>query len=67
MFKFFCSICISDKDLYANKVDEAWAYANCPDCGSLLQETFSRQAEIKDEDMTTEGYNILNGLDSNTP
>jgi len=67
MFKFFCSICISDKDLYAHTVDPNWAYANCPDCGSLLQETFSRQAETTEEDMTTAGYNILNGLDSNTP
>ena len=67
MFKFFCSVCIDDKELYATSLDSSWAYATCPDCGSLLKESFARHKDIKDEDMTTNSYNILHGLDTNTP
>lgn len=67
MFKFFCAVCIDDKELYAETLDSANAYANCPDCGTLLKESFARHEGIKDEDMTTEAYIANHGLDNNTP
>ena len=67
MFKFFCSICIDDKDLYASSLDSSWAYATCPDCQSPLKESYARHSGITDEDMTTDSYNSLHGLDNNTP
>ena len=67
MFKFFCAVCIEDKDLYASAIDSNYAYANCPGCDSLLKEVFSRHDGITDEEMTTESYKVLNGLDNNTP
>jgi hypothetical protein len=67
MFRFWCSICLDDKDLYAAVLDPYFAHADCPDCGTKLKEGYSRQPDITDEDMTTESYNSLHGLDSNTP
>lgn len=67
MFKFFCSVCIDDKELYAHAVDSAYAYATCPDCGSLLKEAFSRHPNIQLDEMTTDSYNNLHHLDNNTP
>ena len=67
MFKFWCSICIDDKDLYADSIDDNWAYAVCPDCGSALKEEFARHKGITDEEMTTESYRQRHGLDNNTP
>jgi DNA-directed RNA polymerase subunit RPC12/RpoP len=67
MFKFFCAVCVDDKDLYASSLDSSYAYANCPDCGILLKEVFARHEGITDEDMTTESYKSLNGLDNDTP
>jgi hypothetical protein len=67
MFKFWCSICIDDKELYADSVDNGWGYAICPDCGSTLKEPFSRHKGITDEEMTTESYRAIHGLDNNTP
>lgn len=67
MFKFWCSVCLDDKDLYANKIDAYLAYAICPDCGAELKEGYSRKPDITDKDMTTEAYNSLHGLDNNTP
>lgn len=62
MQKFFCSICIDDKELHAKALDSAYAYANCPDCGTLLKQTFSRHDGITEEEMTTEFYIEKNGL-----
>jgi hypothetical protein len=67
MFKFFCSVCIDDKDLYAESIDMSSAYSICPDCGTLLKEAFARHNGITEEDMTTESYFANNGLDTNTP
>lgn len=67
MFKFWCSICLDDKELFASKVDPDFVYVDCPDCGTLLKEGFSRHPGITDEEMTTGSYNDLHGLDSNTP
>lgn len=67
MFKFWCSICLDDKDLYATVLDPYFAHADCPDCGAKLKEGYSRQSDITDEDMTTESYKALHGLDNNTP
>jgi hypothetical protein len=67
MFKFFCAVCIDDKELYATSLDSSWAYSTCPDCGSSLKEAFARHKGIKDEDMTTDSYSTLHGLDTNTP
>jgi hypothetical protein len=67
MFKFWCSVCIDDKDLYASTLDPYFAYATCPDCETILKEGYSRQANITDEDMTTESYKALHELDNNTP
>jgi hypothetical protein len=67
MFKFWCSICIDDKDMYAASIDNNWAYATCPDCESPLKEQFARHRGITDQEMTTESYNSLHGLDTNTP
>lgn len=66
MFKFFCAVCIDDKDLYAESLDNNNAYAICPDCGALLKEGFSRHEGITEEDMTIESYFANNGLDTNT-
>jgi hypothetical protein len=65
MFKFFCSICIDDKELYAEGLDLANAYAICPDCGTVLKEGFARHEGITEEDMTTDSYFLNNGLDTN--
>jgi hypothetical protein len=65
MFKFWCSVCINDKDLFASSLDSNFAYANCPDCGLLLKESYARHLNITDQDMTTESYKALHGLDSN--
>ena len=67
MFRFWCSICLDDKDLYATKIDPYLAYATCPTCGAELKEGYSRKQDITDEDMTTESYIALHGLDSNNP
>jgi len=67
MFRFWCSICLEDKDLYATRIDPYLAYANCPTCETELKEGYSRKPDITDEDMTTESYNSLHGLDNNTP
>jgi len=67
MFKFFCSVCIDDKELYAESLDMSNAYSICPDCGTLLKEGFARHEGITEEDMTTESYFAKNGLDTNTP
>jgi hypothetical protein len=67
MFKFWCSICLDDKDLFASEIDADFAYATCPDCGAVLKEGFSRHRGITQEEMTIESYNNLHGLDSNTP
>lgn len=67
MFKFWCSVCVDDKDLFASSIDANFAYATCLECGTLLKEGFSRHRGITDEDMTTESYNSLHGLDNNTP
>jgi len=67
MFKFFCAVCIDDKELYAESLDKSNAYAICPDCGTLLKEGFSRHEGITEEEMTTESYLSKNGLDTNTP
>lgn len=67
MFKFFCSVCADDKDLYAQELDMSYAYATCPDCGVALKETYARHNDIKESEMTTESYVINNGLDNNTP
>ena len=67
MFRFWCSICLDDKDLYATKIDPYLAYATCPTCGAGLKEGYSRKQDITDEDMTTESYIALHGLDSNNP
>lgn len=67
MFKFFCAVCIDDKDLYADRVDMTNAYAICPDCGTQLMESFARHNGITEEDMTTVAYLSNNGLDTNTP
>lgn len=66
MFKFFCSICIDDKEVYAESLDKDNAYATCPDCGTVLKEGFSRHNDITEEEMTTESYISKNGLDTNT-
>jgi hypothetical protein len=63
MFKFFCSVCIEDKELYAEAVDRDNAYALCPDCESVLIEAFARHSGITGEEMTTESYFLNNGLD----
>jgi predicted nucleic acid-binding Zn ribbon protein len=63
VFKFFCSVCIDDKDLYAEALDKDDAYAICPDCGTVLKEGFARHGGITEEDMTTESYFSNNGLD----
>lgn len=62
MFKFFCSVCIEDREMFATELDSNFAYANCPDCNTRLKEGYSRHLEITDEDMTTEAYNQLHGL-----
>jgi formate dehydrogenase maturation protein FdhE len=67
MFKFFCSICADDKDLYAERLDMGYAYATCPDCDTILKETYARHDDITEEEMTTESYLNNNGLDNNTP
>ena len=67
MFKFFCAVCIDDKELYAESLDPSNAYAICPDCGTLLKEGFSRHEGITEKDMTMESYLSSNGLDTNTP
>lgn len=67
MFKFWCSVCIDDKDLYAESIDKDKAYAVCPDCGTQLIESYARHEGITEADMTTESYNALHGLDNNTP
>jgi hypothetical protein len=66
MFKFFCSICADDKDLYAEQLDMSYAYAICPDCGNILKETYARHENITESEMTTESYFSNNGLDTNT-
>ena len=65
MFKFWCSVCMSDKDLFASEIDSNFAYANCPDCNTLLKEGFSRHAGITDQEMTTEAYRSMHDLDNN--
>lgn len=65
VFKFWCSVCLDDKDLFASNIDPSFAYAKCPDCGTLLKEGYSRHFDITDEDMTIEAYNKLHGLDNN--
>ena len=67
MIKFFCVICIDDKEMYAEKIDANNAYGTCPDCGAKLIESFARPDGVKMEDMTSESYNTLHGLDNNTP
>jgi len=67
MFNFFCSVCIDDKELYAEGLDQAGAYAICPDCGTVLKESFARHEGITEEEMTTDSYFSNNGLDTNTP
>lgn len=67
MFRFWCSICLDDKDLYATRIDPYLAYANCPTCGAELKEGYSRKQDITDEDMTTESYVALHDLDNNMP
>jgi hypothetical protein len=62
MFKFWCSVCIDDKDLFASNLDSDFAYADCPDCGILLKESYTRHTGITDEDMTTESYKKLHDL-----
>jgi hypothetical protein len=58
---------MDDKDMYADSIDYNWAYAICPDCGAALKEQFARHKGITEEEMTTESYIQLHGLDSNTP
>lgn len=67
MFKFFCAVCIDDKEMYAESLDKDNAYAICPDCGTVLKEAFARHNDITEEEMTTESYFNNNGLDTNTP
>lgn len=67
MFKFWCSVCIDDKDLFASTIDPSFAYAECPDCGTMLKEGFARHRGITDEEMTTESYIAMHELDNNTP
>jgi hypothetical protein len=67
MFKFFCSVCADDKELYAKELTIDYAYATCPDCGTLLKETYARHNNITEAEMTTESYFANNGLDNNTP
>jgi len=67
MFKFWCSVCLDDKELYASRLDAYLAYADCPDCGLELKEGYSRHLDITDQEMTTESYIALHGLDNNTP
>jgi hypothetical protein len=64
MFKFWCSICIDDKDMYAESIDNGWAHATCPDCGSSLKEAYARHKGITEEEMTIESYRALHGLDN---
>lgn len=64
MFRFFCAVCIEDKELYAESLDMNNAYAVCPDCGSVLKEGFSRHTGITEQDMTTESYFNNHGLDN---
>lgn len=67
MFKFFCSVCIDDKELYAESLDKDNAYSTCPDCGTLLKEGFARHNDITEKEMTTESYVKAHGLDTNAP
>jgi hypothetical protein len=67
MFKFWCSVCIDDKEMYADSIDDNWAYAICPDCGAALKEQFARHKGITEEEMTTQSYIDLHALDTNTP
>lgn len=64
MFKFWCSVCLDDKDLYATDIDLNNAYAICPDCGIKLIESFSRHKDITEEEMTIESYRQRHGLDN---
>ena len=67
MFKFFCSVCIDDKELFAEGLDKDNAYAICPDCGIVLREGFARHEGITEDDMTTESYLNIHGLDNTRP
>jgi hypothetical protein len=67
MIKFFCVICIDDKEMYAERIDSNNAYGTCPDCGASLIESFTRHPGVTVEDMTTESYLQSHGLDTNTP
>jgi hypothetical protein len=58
---------MDDKDLFASTIDANLAYVNCPDCNTLLKESFARHRGIKDQDMTTESYIALHQLDNNKP
>lgn len=67
MIKFFCVICIDDKEMYAERIDANNAYGTCPDCGASLIESFARHPGVTTQDMTIEAYNTIHGLDNNTP
>lgn len=66
MFKFWCSVCIKDIDMYAERLTKFNAYAECPTCHTMLIESYTRHNDITDEDMTTESYKALHELDNNT-
>lgn len=64
MLKFFCSICIDDKELHPDRIDIDNAYATCPSCGTNLIEGYARPKNPTDHTVTTEYYNELHGLDN---
>jgi hypothetical protein len=53
--------------MYAERIDANNAYGTCPDCGASLIESFTRHPGVTMEDMTTDSYIQLHGLDNNTP
>jgi DNA-directed RNA polymerase subunit RPC12/RpoP len=67
MLKFFCSICIEDVELHPESMDMSDAIAHCPSCQSEIQTTYAKPENPKKEDLSIENYNVINGLDTNTP
>jgi DNA-directed RNA polymerase subunit RPC12/RpoP len=64
---FFCAICIEDRVGHPTRMDKDDAYLNCPDCSSEMQTTYTRPESPTESMLTLEHYNVINGLDNNTP
>jgi hypothetical protein len=64
---FFCAICVDDFESHPTDMDRHTATAICPVCGASNSISYTTPENPTESTLTLENYNLINGLDNNTP